>query len=69
MSRPEGRGGRATLYSFGPDLLGETHDQQNREFVIRAEVQAPADILRSATRVNAVEGAAPSAPCLRTSHA
>jgi len=38
---------------FGTDLLGETHDQQNREFVIRAEVQAPAAILRSATRVNA----------------
>ncbi len=38
---------------FGTDLLGETHDQQSREFSIRAEVEAPADILRSATIVNA----------------
>jgi len=38
---------------FGTDLLGETHAQQNREFTIRAEVQSAAEILRSATRVNA----------------
>jgi len=38
---------------FGTDLLGETHDQQSREFSIRARVQSPAEILRSATLVNA----------------
>lgn len=38
---------------FGTDLLGETHDQQNRELVIRSEVQSPLEILRSATTVNA----------------
>jgi imidazolonepropionase-like amidohydrolase len=38
---------------FGTDLLGETHDQQSREFRIRAEVEPAADVLRSATLVNA----------------
>ncbi len=38
---------------FGTDLLGETHDQQSRELSIRAQVLSPAEILRSATRVNA----------------
>ena len=38
---------------FGTDLLGETHDQQNREFAIRAEVLPPLEIIRSATTVNA----------------
>ena len=38
---------------LGTDLLGETHDQQSREFSIRAEVLSPAEILRSATIVNA----------------
>jgi imidazolonepropionase-like amidohydrolase len=38
---------------FGTDLLGETHDQQSRELSIRAEVEPPADVLRSATLVNA----------------
>jgi imidazolonepropionase-like amidohydrolase len=38
---------------FGTDLLGETHEQQSREFSIRAEVESPADVLRSATLVNA----------------
>ncbi len=38
---------------FGTDLLGETHEQQSREFSIRAEVQSPVEILRSATLVNA----------------
>ncbi len=38
---------------FGTDLLGETHDQQSRELAIRAEVQAPIDVLRSATTINA----------------
>jgi imidazolonepropionase-like amidohydrolase len=38
---------------FGTDLLGETHDQQNREFGIRARALPPLEILRSATLVNA----------------
>ena len=38
---------------FGTDLLGETHDQQSRELSIRAQVLSPAEILRSATLVNA----------------
>ena len=38
---------------FGTDLLGETHDEQSREFMIRSEVMSPAEILRSATIVNA----------------
>lgn len=38
---------------FGTDLLGETHEQQSREFRIRSEVESPADVLRSATLVNA----------------
>ena len=38
---------------FGTDLLGETHDAQSREFALRGEVQSPADVIRSATTVNA----------------
>ena len=38
---------------FGTDLLGETHAQQSREFSIRAQVLSPAEMLRSATIVNA----------------
>ena len=38
---------------FGTDLLGETHDQQSRELFIRAKVESPVDVLRSATLVNA----------------
>jgi imidazolonepropionase-like amidohydrolase len=38
---------------FGTDLLGETHDYQSEEFVIRREVMEPIDIIRSATVVNA----------------
>lgn len=38
---------------FGTDLLGETHDQQSREFSIRAQVLSPAEVIRSATLVNA----------------
>lgn len=38
---------------FGTDLLGETHDQQSRELLIRAEVLTPLEVLRSATLVNA----------------
>lgn len=38
---------------FGTDLLGETHAQQSRELGIRARVLPPAEVLRSATLVNA----------------
>ena len=38
---------------FGTDLLGETHDAQSREFVLRAKVQTAAEVIRSATTVNA----------------
>jgi imidazolonepropionase-like amidohydrolase len=38
---------------FGTDLLGETHEQQSREFSIRAQVLSPAEVIRSATLVNA----------------
>lgn len=38
---------------FGTDLLGETHAQQSREFGIRARALPAAEILRSATLVNA----------------
>ena len=38
---------------FGTDLLGETHPAQSEEFTLRAQVQPNADVLRSATVVNA----------------
>jgi imidazolonepropionase-like amidohydrolase len=38
---------------FGTDLLGHLHTHQSREFTVRREVQSAADILRSATSVNA----------------
>lgn len=38
---------------FGTDLLGKLQDQQLTEFKLRAEVQSPVDVLRSATSVNA----------------
>ena len=38
---------------FGSDLLGAMHVHQSREFAIRAEVLSPAEIIRSATAVNA----------------
>jgi imidazolonepropionase-like amidohydrolase len=38
---------------FGTDLLGETHPAQSREFALRAQIQGNADILRSATVINA----------------
>ena len=38
---------------FGTDLLGETHDAQSDELRLRAAVQKPLDVLRSATLVNA----------------
>jgi len=38
---------------YGTDLLGGTHRHQSREFVIRSQVQAPIDIIRSATTIGA----------------
>lgn len=38
---------------FGTDLLGETHDAESKEFQLRAQLQSPLDVLRSATLVNA----------------
>jgi imidazolonepropionase-like amidohydrolase len=38
---------------FGTDLLGETHDAQSRELALRAKVQSAAEVIRSATTINA----------------
>ena len=38
---------------FGTDLLGPLQDRQSQEFLIRGEVLAPVDVLRSATSINA----------------
>ena len=38
---------------FGTDLLGQLQDDQCREFLLRAELMKPAEIIRSATIVNA----------------
>ena len=38
---------------FGTDLLGPLQDRQSQEFLIRSEVLAPVDVLRSATSINA----------------
>jgi imidazolonepropionase-like amidohydrolase len=38
---------------FGTDLLGEMHADQSLEFTLRAPAMPPAEILRSATAVNA----------------
>lgn len=42
-----------TRMGFGTDLMGEMEFAQSYEFVIRARVQKPIDVLRSATSVNA----------------
>lgn len=38
---------------FGTDLLGHMHDEQSREFALRAPVQSAAEILQGATHVAA----------------
>ena len=38
---------------FGTDLLGALHAHQSEEFLLRARVMKPLDILRSATSINA----------------
>jgi len=42
-----------TQMGFGTDLMGEMEYAQSMEFVIRARIQRPVDVLRSATSVNA----------------
>ncbi len=42
-----------TRTGFGTDLFGALHSEQSRELLIRAEVDSRADVLRSATSVNA----------------
>lgn len=39
---------------FGTDLLGDSFGHQSKEFLIRSEVETPAQIIDSATRVNAM---------------
>src|SRR5688572_28369962 len=38
---------------FGSDLLGQLQDEQSREFLLRAEVLRPMEIIRSATTIGA----------------
>ncbi|MBV8355146.1 MAG: amidohydrolase family protein, partial [Candidatus Eremiobacteraeota bacterium] len=38
---------------FGTDLLGPMHAWESREFGLRAQVEKPVDVLRSATSINA----------------
>src|SRR5215469_4378104 len=45
--------GAGVPIGFGTDLLGPLQVEQSREFLIRAEVMSPLEILRSATLVNA----------------
>jgi imidazolonepropionase-like amidohydrolase len=45
--------GAGVELGFGTDLLGETHDAQSREFALRSKVQTAAEVIRSATTVNA----------------
>jgi imidazolonepropionase-like amidohydrolase len=45
--------GAGVTIGFGTDLLGETHDAQSQELVLRARAQSPADVIRSATTINA----------------
>ena len=47
---------------FGTDLLGETHDAQSGEFALRTKVQSAADVVRSATTVNAALPGPPAEP-------
>jgi imidazolonepropionase-like amidohydrolase len=38
---------------FGTDLLGDLHEHQSEEFVLRAQVQKPHEVIAAATAVNA----------------
>jgi imidazolonepropionase-like amidohydrolase len=44
---------RGVKIVFGSDLLGTMHDRQSEEFLIRAEIQKPIDVIRSATIIAA----------------
>jgi len=44
---------RGVKIVFGTDLLGSMHDRQSDEFSIRAEIQKPIDVIRSATSIAA----------------
>ena len=39
--------------AYGTDLLGQLQVEQSREFLIRAEVQKPIEIIRAATLIGA----------------
>jgi imidazolonepropionase-like amidohydrolase len=39
--------------AYGTDLLGQLQSEQSREFIIRAEVQKPIEIIRAATLIGA----------------
>jgi len=45
--------GAGVKVGFGTDLLGSLHSEQSREFLLRAEVLSPYEVLKSATSVNA----------------
>ena len=45
--------GAGVALGFGTDLLGETHGAQSHELTLRTKVQSAADVIRSATTVNA----------------
>jgi imidazolonepropionase-like amidohydrolase len=61
LKEVEGAGLQAVAYcheagirlGFGTDLLGDLHRFQSHEFILRAKVQDPVDVLRSATSINA----------------
>ncbi|MCC6467278.1 MAG: amidohydrolase family protein [Alphaproteobacteria bacterium] len=44
---------RGVKLVYGTDLLGTMQDRQSEEFLIRAEVQKPIDVIRSATSIAA----------------
>jgi imidazolonepropionase-like amidohydrolase len=44
---------RGVKIVYGSDLLGTMQDRQSEEFLIRAEVQKPIDVIRSATSIAA----------------
>lgn len=45
--------GAGVKLGFGTDLIGELHSRQNQEFLLRGEIQSAAEVLRSATSINA----------------
>jgi imidazolonepropionase-like amidohydrolase len=44
---------RGVKIAYGTDLLGTMQDRQSEEFLIRAEIQEPIDVIRSATSIAA----------------